>query len=167
MGSYVYKVTGKKVKLTNGEYANLAVFAYNPVRSGYGMSMDEADKMNNKAYYASGCYYADQCARDGKRTGLIVTGTERGDAVYRCSAGVFHEYSVLNNEKNLVEGVTVAGRETKYKWFDVTWEDKTVEAAGVEKMLATDALEACNEVLKYLARTNPVEGVKISATRAN
>jgi len=164
MGSCVYKVTGKKVKLSDGRYANLAVSAYKPYRPGYGLSMDEADSKNTKAYYATGCYYADKAAEQGKRTGLVVVGTQRGDTVYKYNGGTFYEYGLLNNESRIVKGVTVEGRVPEFKWFEVKWEDLAVDAAGIEKMLARNPMEACEEVLKYLSRTNPVDKVKISAS---
>jgi len=66
MGSYTYKVTGKKVKLSNGEVANVAKFAYKPYRSWNDY------KLNNKMHHESGAAYCDKAAADGKRSNWVV-----------------------------------------------------------------------------------------------
>lgn len=65
MGAYMYKVTGKKVRDDQGRLCNLLKFAYKP----YGWSGDNANnnKLNNKLFYATGCYNADRYVENSKR----------------------------------------------------------------------------------------------------
>jgi hypothetical protein len=75
MGVYVYKVTGKKAYLENGEVANVAVFAYKPTM---GFSLD-ADRLNNKWHRESGAAYCDKAAAEGKRLEWVVMGYKEDD----------------------------------------------------------------------------------------
>jgi len=146
MGMYMYKVTGKKVLLSDGRYAHVAKAAYKPFFYSYS---DDSEKKNTKMYYKTGCYYADKRAKEGHMTGLVTVGTDAGDAVFEWSEGSFHE-GMLNNEDRMVKGVTVAGKKREFTWFDVK-----VEHEGktfYEQMLGRNADEACSEVKKYLSR---------------
>jgi len=73
MGAYVYKVTKEKVKLSNGETANVAVFAYKPWNSFW--NAKEAEKKNNVAHFRTGCTANDRAADDGHRSVWVVSGT--------------------------------------------------------------------------------------------
>lgn len=77
MGTYVYKVTGKKIVLADGTKANIAVFAYKPY---YGW---DADKLNSRAERSSGCNRADAYVKGKTFTGKVAIGnhvieTKRG-----------------------------------------------------------------------------------------
>ena len=69
MGIYMYRVTSKTRKLPNGETANIAVFAYKPALSGR-----DADKVNSKAHFKTGCVRADALADKGKFSTWIIHG---------------------------------------------------------------------------------------------
>jgi hypothetical protein len=64
MGEYVYKVTAKRVALTDGTFANLAVFAYKE-------SFDT--KFNAQMRYESKCAAADRFVKGKNFTGKVVT----------------------------------------------------------------------------------------------
>ncbi len=71
MGEYVYKVTSKRVALTDGTFANLAVFAYKP-------SFWES-KMNAKWAFESGCPAAERFVTGKNFTGKIVLASVNDD----------------------------------------------------------------------------------------
>ncbi len=68
MGIYVYKVIGKSVKLTNGEVANISLFAYKD-------SWNNSDGIHGR----TGASRCDHEADIGKRTGWIVRGYKNED----------------------------------------------------------------------------------------
>lgn len=107
MGAYVYKVTGKKVKLSNGEIANVGVYAYKPYRSFWD---DEAEKINNRAMRKCGIPYAELQADLGKRSRWVVHG-EDGHCVLLFP---FPVGSYVDDEachKYVQKGITVIGRD--------------------------------------------------------
>lgn len=67
---YVYKVTNKTVKLSNGETANVAEFAYKLARDFWGMRRNP----NARFHFRSGCVANDQAAESGKRSRWVVHG---------------------------------------------------------------------------------------------
>ncbi len=102
MGVYIYKVTAKKVKCSDGLMANVAVYAFKP--SGW----DE--KHNNKMLFRTGCYRADDYANGKNCTDRIVTGEDGqpGDAVYlnRGQKGFFYDdYELGGKDFPKLEGV--------------------------------------------------------------
>ena len=68
MGVYVYKVTGKKVKLSNGKTANVARFAHRAF--GFGVGYTEAEI--NRIERESGVTYCEKMAKEGKRLKWVV-----------------------------------------------------------------------------------------------
>lgn len=68
MGIYVYKVIGKSVKLTNGEEANISLYAYK-----------ESWNNNDGIHGRSGASRCDTEAERGNRTGWIVSGYKNED----------------------------------------------------------------------------------------
>lgn len=91
MGSYVYKVTSKRVKLTDGTEANVAVFAYKP----YSFN----DKENAKMAFRSGCGAAERFVKGANFTGKVViahiaeNGTMTVSHVAKaCRYGTFDSY---------------------------------------------------------------------------
>ena len=68
MGIYVYKVIGKSVKLTNGEVANISLFAYKS-------SWNNDDGVHGR----SGASRCDTEAERGNRSGWIVRGYKEED----------------------------------------------------------------------------------------
>jgi len=103
MGTYVYKVTAKRVKLTDGTEANVAMFAYKPY------FWDNA--MNAKMAFRSGCAAADRFVQGKNYTGKIVLGY------------------IDDKTNKLVVGSTVA-KKYKYGTFDDNLFDK-METVGV------------------------------------
>jgi hypothetical protein len=74
MGTYVFKITGKKTTLKNGQKANIAVYAYKPY--GFFSSNEATDRANKQMHRESGCYTADRYVRDSQGfTGLVVIGS--------------------------------------------------------------------------------------------
>jgi len=73
MGTYVFKITGKKTTLKNGQKANIAVYAYKPY--GFFSSNEATVRANNQMHRESGCYTADRYVKDSQGfTGLVVLG---------------------------------------------------------------------------------------------
>lgn len=94
MGVYIYKVIAKKVKCSDGEWANVAVYAFKP--SGW----DE--KYNRKMLFQTGCYRADDYANGKNCTDRIVISEEgqSGEPVYlnRGQRGFFYDDYELGHE---------------------------------------------------------------------
>lgn len=65
MGCYFYKVTAQKVKLSDGTFANKAVYAYKPFG---GFWNDEA---NERMYRKSGCTRAENYVKKPSFTGKV------------------------------------------------------------------------------------------------
>jgi hypothetical protein len=110
MGAYVYKVTSKRVKCSDGQDANVAIYAYKP---SWGW---DGDKFNSRMEFRTGCHTARRMAEAGKFSGRIVTGSkdEAGKVtvdpeskVYTYGAGTFLDDSFKYAER-LVPGVTIA-----------------------------------------------------------
>lgn len=107
MGSYVYKVTGKTCKLSNGETANIAVYAYKPYRDFWNK---EAEKMNIRAARKAGIPYAEIQADLGKRSCWVVHG-EEGHCVLHFPFPVGSYDDDHACDKYMQTGITVEGRE--------------------------------------------------------
>lgn len=90
MGVYVYKVTGKKVKLDNGETANQAVFAYKP----YFNEDSWARRRNSEAHRKNGVYYCDRQAEEGKRSVWVIFGEGGPVLKFKAPVGSFYDSSV-------------------------------------------------------------------------
>jgi len=94
MGTYVYKVTSKRVQLTDGTFANLAVFAYKP------HSWD--DKLNGRLFFNSRCGAADRFVKGKNYTGKVVTSYLNEDGktaivspvAYKVSSGTFSDHQI-------------------------------------------------------------------------
>lgn len=89
MGTYVYRVTAKRVKLSNGEEANVAVFAYKPYWS---------PRSDRKMHFSSGALASDRMAERGNLCEYIVMGDDNRkpylpSRVYRNTAkvGTFYD----------------------------------------------------------------------------
>lgn len=65
MGSYIYKVTAQKVKLSDGTFANKAVYAYKPFGGWHN------DEENERMYRRSGCTRAENYAKKPSFTGKV------------------------------------------------------------------------------------------------
>jgi hypothetical protein len=92
MGEYVYKVTAKTVKLTDGTKANVAVFAYKP----YGW---DSDGLNGKMYFQTGCPAAERFVKGKNYTGKVVLGGLKDGKLYvgstvakKCTRGTLTGY---------------------------------------------------------------------------
>jgi hypothetical protein len=101
MGTYVYRVTGVKVKCSDGELANVAKFAYKPY---WGMGSDSA---NAKMHFKSGATSSDTQANKGKITERFVI----DDTVYLNThrRGTFYDDNLGSDQYPVLEGVTAQG----------------------------------------------------------
>lgn len=108
MGTYTYKVTAATVPLTNGDKANVALYAYKPIFV-WGRGHD---KSNAKMHRRSGCINAETYARKGKLTPYIVVDTASGSEVFTNlnRTGTFYDDNLGERDGALplVEGVAVA-----------------------------------------------------------
>jgi hypothetical protein len=101
MGVYVYRVTGVKVKCSDGVLANVAKFAYKPY---WGMGSDSA---NAKLHFRSGATSSDTQASKGKITERFVI----EDTVYvnTTGRGTFYDDYLGSDQYPVVQGVTAQG----------------------------------------------------------
>jgi len=106
MSSYIFRVTGKKVKLTDGTTARLAVYAYKPVGIFGGR---DADKFNRRAAFASGVPASKALIKRGGFDGVIVMSEKAGEPVYRINSDqpTFYDDAVMQ-DRFTVEGVQVS-----------------------------------------------------------
>jgi len=68
MSVYVYRITAKKVRCSDGKEANVAIFAYKPFFS------DSRSNENRKLHFKSGCVASERLAKLGKILDRIVIG---------------------------------------------------------------------------------------------
>jgi len=68
MGTYVYRVTAKQHRCSDGQLANIALYAYKPY-----WTLD-GDAANRRMHVRSGAAAADNYARSGKLTDRFVLG---------------------------------------------------------------------------------------------
>ena len=106
MGTYVYRITAKRVMCSDGKPANVAMFAYKPY---WGF---DSDKLNAKMHFKSGATSSDTQANNGKLTGRFVLGDSKGmvyrDAlVYQSPRGSFYDNHIGLNIP-AIEGLTLA-----------------------------------------------------------
>ena len=106
MGTYVYRITAKRVMCSDGKPANVAMFAYKPY---WGF---DSDKLNAKMHFKSGATSSDTQANNGKLTGRFVLGDSKGmvyrDAlVYQSPRGSFYDNHIGANIP-AIEGLTLA-----------------------------------------------------------
>jgi hypothetical protein len=101
MGVYVYRVTGVKVRCSDGVLANVAKFAYKPY---WGMGSDSA---NAKLHFRSGATSSDTQASKGKITERFVI----EDTVYvnTTGRGTFYDDYLGSDQYPVVQGVTAQG----------------------------------------------------------
>jgi hypothetical protein len=109
MGTYVYRITAKKVLCSDGKPANVAIFAYKPY---WGF---DSDRANAKMHFRSGATSSDNLANKGKLTGRFVLGSEDGtvyqDAlVYESPRGSFYDIHLGANIP-VIEGLELANKE--------------------------------------------------------
>lgn len=71
MGEYIYRVTSKVVKLTDGRTAHVAKFAYKPY-----WSVFSGNKENARLHFKSGCVASENMTL---KTDLLVTLDEKGE----------------------------------------------------------------------------------------
>jgi hypothetical protein len=101
MGTYVYRVTGVKVRCSDGEMANVAKFAYKPY---WGM---DSSKANAKLHFRSGATSSDTQAWKGNLTGrFVIEGTVYKNATGR---GSFYDDYLGSHQYPVLEGVTTQG----------------------------------------------------------
>lgn len=98
MGVYVYRVTGVKVRCSDGVLANVAKFAYKPY---WGMGSDSA---NAKLHFKSGATSSDAQAGKGKITERFVI----DETVYlnTTGRGTFYDTHLGASQYPTIEGVT-------------------------------------------------------------
>jgi hypothetical protein len=72
MSVYVYRITAKKVRCSDGKEANVAVYAYKPFFT------RSTSKENSRMHFSSGCVASERLAKIGKILDRIVI----GDKVY-------------------------------------------------------------------------------------
>ena len=101
MGAYVYKVTAKTVKLSNGETANVAVYAYKPYRS------PSMYSENSQLHFETGCVTHDRQAAKGKRSRWVAHGDGPGVTVLHLPQAVGHYEDDYTCDQYMVEGVEV------------------------------------------------------------
>jgi hypothetical protein len=91
---YIYKVTRKTVKLSNGETANVAEYAYKP----YGYT-SYGESQNQRMHFSTGCYAHERAAREGKRLPWVAIGTRPDATVYKFNGprGTFSDYWADDN----------------------------------------------------------------------
>lgn len=101
MGTYVYRVTGVKVKCSDGVLANVAKFAYKPY---WGMGSNSA---NAKLHFRSGATSSDAQAGKGNITERFVI----EDTVYvnTTGRGTFYDDYLGSDQYPVLEGVTAQG----------------------------------------------------------
>ena len=101
MGTYIYRVTGVKVKCSDGVLANVAKFAYKPY---WGMGSDSA---NAKLHFRSGATSSDAQAWKGKITERFAI----EDVVFlnTTKRGTFYDDYLGSDQYPILEGVTVQG----------------------------------------------------------
>jgi hypothetical protein len=93
MGAYVNRITARTVMCSDGQLANVVVFAYKPV---YGLG--RVGEENRKMHVRSGAAMADAMASQGRfKTNRIVQGYVDDDKKLH----VFPDSSVFINVKNL------------------------------------------------------------------
>ena len=120
MGTYVYRVTAKRVTCSDGKQANVIKYAYKPTYSGW-----DADKTNARWHFKSGATASDAMAARGNITDRIVHGDDEG-RVYEDSKvfenpnklGSFADYG-FGTEFPVVQGVTVIGALPAKEWETV------------------------------------------------
>lgn len=101
MGTYVYRVTGVKVKCSDGALANVAKFAYKPY---WGMGSDAA---NAKLHFKSGATSSDTQSSKGKLTErFVIEGTVYANTTGR---GSFYDDYLGSQQYPVLKGVTAQG----------------------------------------------------------
>lgn len=100
MGEYIYRITAKRVRLSDGTEANVAKYAYKPY------DIFNHNGANTKMHFESGCIASERMARNGRLTGRFVYDETSGSVVYslRPERGVFSDYM----EHKSLPNVTVA-----------------------------------------------------------
>lgn len=96
MGCYFYKVTAQKIKLSDGTFANKAVYAYKPFGGWHN------DEENERMYRRSGCTRAENYVKKPSFTGKVYLNGK----VAKVKIGVFSDDWFA--ELQPLEGVTVA-----------------------------------------------------------
>lgn len=112
MGTYVYRITAKRVLCSDGKPANIAVFAYKPY---WGI---DSDKLNARMHFRSGATSSDNLADKGKLTGRFVIGSLNGlpyrnAEVFSHSTvrGTFYDDHLGGQHLPKIEGLTLANPE--------------------------------------------------------
>ena len=108
MGSYIYRITAKRVLCSDGEPANVAVFAYKPY-----WDIDR-HTANARMHFKSGATSSDTQARKGKLSARIVLGDESGTphadspvyARHLCQ-GSFYDNSLGNEFFPIIDNITI------------------------------------------------------------
>ncbi len=110
MGAYCYRVTAKRVLCSDGQEANLAVYAYKP----YSTFFSKFGKSENaRLHFRTGCATAERLAEEGRLSGRVViadANTFEWDAenagVFVWPHGTFIDDYVLGTEKMpVIKGV--------------------------------------------------------------
>jgi len=106
MSAYVYRVTAKRVKCSDGKEANVAMYAYKPTYSGW-----DSDKANNKMAFRSGCHSSERLAETGRLTDRVVFETAAGEKVFgnpNNYGTFFDDCTIGTANMPRLDGVTVA-----------------------------------------------------------
>ena len=89
MGTYVYRVTSTTVRCSDGQIANIAIFAFKPCWD---------SKFDTKWNFKSGCVASDRMAAKGNITRRVVMGTKNEQTG---KIEVYPETKVFQNLHNL------------------------------------------------------------------
>ena len=88
MGTYVYKITAKKVACSDGKEANVAVYAYKP-------SWGD-DKFNARCEFRTGCHVAERYAQGPNMTDRFVIGHVEKDFIT-----IYEDHAIYHNPHKL------------------------------------------------------------------
>lgn len=119
MGAYVYRVTAKQVTCSDGQKANVAVFAYKP----HGW---DGEKLNAKLHFSSGCVASERLSRGTKMTGRVVMGDAEGNI--HTDSGVFENVSRLGYFYDDIFG---SANMPKMVGVDITANTSTTKRVGI------------------------------------
>jgi hypothetical protein len=102
MGTYVYRVTAKRVICSDGKPANIAKYAYKPFWSWDG------EKANARMDFRSGCPASRRLASEGRLTDRIVFEDSDGKVFGNPNNyGTFHDADVIGTQRMpRLEGIT-------------------------------------------------------------
>lgn len=110
MGTYIYRVTKETVRCSDGELANIAIYAFKPWWD---------SKLDSKLAFSTGCVASDRMAAAGRISKRVVIGVKDdvSGKIVATGSAVFHNTHNLGtlyddtlgmpNQFPKVEGVTI------------------------------------------------------------